>query len=755
MTAIARIVLLACACAFTWALAPQPASSEPVAREVLALYDSRVEAEPRDTVVHLRLEAVLNHLGFIVRYADVNAELPMPGEAARFAGVVSWFTDDIAEPVRFLDWAAATAAQGVPFVVVGYPGVPASPEHRARLDAMLAGAGVALGGGFVEETAGSSVEARDPAMIGFERDLDPVLPPFPVLTATGPDTRAALVVRGPVVEGSPQSVLVATGRAGGHIAAGFEIHYDAFLDRMAWIVDPFVFLQRALGAEPFPVPDTTTVSGRRLYFSHVDGDGWLNLSELEEDRAAPRSAAQVMLEELIAPYPDLPVTVGLVGCDIDPEIGGGAGAAEIARAIFALPQVEVASHTYSHPFLWPFFEDYERAEELALLEAARARADERSLRGFFASLGTALGLGRAEHSHGGGLWTAGSASLPRACLRDPFDLDVEIDGSLALASALAPEGKRAALYLWSGDTRPFAAAVAATRAAGVRNMNGGDGRLDAQFPSVGYIAPIGREIGGQRQIYAVASNENTYTDLWTGHFHGFGQLAETIARTELPRRLKGVNVYYHTYSAEKRVSLEAVRRHLDWARAAPLAPVEASHYAAIADGFFSTRIERLGPGHWRILDRDGLDTVRFDDAEALAVDLGASLGVIGTNRHAGSLYIALDPAVPAAEVTVVAREEARPLAWPDSVELAESRWLARDMARMADGVHLTVRGFGDGFFRFAGVPAGVYRIEASRDGAAIFRASVAADEAGGLAFLMPLDGLEPVRLALVPEGPEP
>lgn len=750
MRAIARI-LLACAVA----LCAQAALAQPVVREVLALYDSRVEAEPRDTVVHLRLEAVLNHLGFVVRYADVNGPLPAPAETTRFAGVVTWFTDDVADPGGYLDWAVATAARGAPYVVVGYPGIPATPEHRARIDAMLAGAGVALGAGFVEETAGSTIEARDPAMIGFERDLDPVLPPFPVLIPTGPETRAALVVRGPAVEGSPQSVLVATGPAGGHVAAGFEIHYDAFLDRMAWIVDPFVFLERALGAERFPIPDTTTVSGRRLYFSHVDGDGWLNLSELEEDRAAPRSAARVMLEELIAPYPDLPVTVGLVGCDIDPEIGGGSGAAEIARAIFALPQVEVASHTYSHPFLWPFFENYERGQEVAVLEAARARAEERSLRGFFASLSTALGLGRAEHDHGAGLWTAGSASLPRACLRDPFDLDIEIDGSLALASALAPEGKRAAIYLWSGDTRPFEAAVAATRASGVRNMNGGDGRLDAQFPSVGYIAPLARTIGAERQIYAVASNENTYTDLWTGHFHGFGQLAETIARTELPRRLKGVNVYYHTYSAEKRVSLEAVRRHLDWARTAPLAPIEASRYAAIADGFFSTRIERLAPGRWRILDRDGLDTVRFDDAEALAVDLDASLGVVGTNRHAGSLYVALDSAVPAADVAIVARADARPHAWPGSVELAESRWLARDMVRAADGVRLTARGFGEGFFRFAGVPEGVYRIEASRDGAAIFRARVAADEAGGLAFTMPLDGLEPVRLALVPEGPEP
>ncbi len=33
-----------------------------------------------------------------------------------------------------------------------------------------------------------------------------------------------------------------------------------------------------LGDEMRPVPDVTTHSGRRMYYSHIDGDGWRNVT---------------------------------------------------------------------------------------------------------------------------------------------------------------------------------------------------------------------------------------------------------------------------------------------------------------------------------------------------------------------------------------------------------------------------------------------------------------------------------------------
>ena len=116
-----------------------------------------------------------------------------------------------------------------------------------------------------------------------------------------------------------------------------------------------------------PIPDVTTLSGRRVWFSHIDGDGWNNVSRMEAYREKPTIAATVVLKELIAPYPDLPVAVGVIGADIDERYGTPEAARTAAHELFALPQVEVATHTYTHPYQWSFFESYDRKLEERLI----------------------------------------------------------------------------------------------------------------------------------------------------------------------------------------------------------------------------------------------------------------------------------------------------------------------------------------------------------------------------------------------------
>ena len=110
--------------------------------------------------------------------------------------------------------------------------------------------------------------------------------------------------------------------------------------RTKWIIDPFAFFQKAFGAELMPIPDVTTLSGRRLWFSHIDGDGWNNMSYIESYRDKPTIAAAVILRELIAPYPDLPVAVGVIGADIDERYGTPEAARAPRARLYALPQVE-------------------------------------------------------------------------------------------------------------------------------------------------------------------------------------------------------------------------------------------------------------------------------------------------------------------------------------------------------------------------------------------------------------------------------
>ena len=50
--------------------------------------------------------------------------------------------------------------------------------------------------------------------------------------------------------------------------------------RTRWILEPFVFLARALDLPPLPMLDATTENGRRIFTSHIDGDGFVSVSEM-------------------------------------------------------------------------------------------------------------------------------------------------------------------------------------------------------------------------------------------------------------------------------------------------------------------------------------------------------------------------------------------------------------------------------------------------------------------------------------------
>ncbi|MEE2951838.1 MAG: hypothetical protein VYD57_11380 [Pseudomonadota bacterium] len=335
-------------------------------------------------------------------------------------------------------------------------------------------------------------------------------------------------------------------------------------------------------------------------------------------------------------------------------------------------------------------------------------------------------------------FVADDHSLPRAYLRDPFDLDDEVEETLKRTQDLAPPGKRIALYQWSGDAMAFEAAIAATRKAGVRNINGGDIRFDDQEPSVGYVAPIARTVGAERQIYAVNTNENVFTDLWTDRFNGFRQLRETFDRTGSPRRLRGVNLYYHTYSAERAASLDAIKAHLEWMRKQELIAIRASDYASIADGFFSTRIDEIGHIRWRIGERGGLQTVRFDGADYLDADLSESVGVIGTSRFDGSLYVALDPTVVEVVVALGAIRKGNPTDLSQA-NLARSSWSISHLVRAPSLVTFNASGFAEGRIEFESVPSGHYRMRADGPEGETIWADLVVEGDGRLVLDVPLD----------------
>jgi hypothetical protein len=709
------------------------AAAQPIPRTILALYNSENEETIFATRIHHVAEMPLNYLGLVVQYQDISAPLPQLSEMAHVRGILTWFASDtMRDPQQFLRWAAAAVDKGKKIVVFGDLSVGRNFQKRRTplrpINHFLRKLGVRSEGEWTPVTYDARFVHKVPEMVEFERPLMGVLPAFERYQLIDPEAMSYLTVRRGG-DPSTDSHLVVTNNNGGFAAPGYVIYQNEDAQKAQLYLNIFEFFRTAFDTDRLPKPDATTLAGRRIYYSHIDGDGWRNESDIEEYRQRKAYSSEVILEKVLKAYPDLPATVAPIAGDIDPAWYGTPKFLEIARTIFALPHIEAGSHTYSHPLHWNFFVDGTFAEERELLRRAGDQEEKAQV---------------SEHMQG--------HEIPRSYVQQPFSLEREVLGSMDYIKSTLPPGKRVEVYQWSGDTLPFAEAVAAAKAAGVGNINGGDTRLDGQYPSLAWVAPLGRRVGDHWQIYASNSNENTYTDLFTGKYFGYRDLVKTLENTERPRRLKPINIYYHMYSGERAASLRALVGNLEYVRRQEIAPVTTSHYTAIADGFYGTRIVKLGDRSWRIENRGDLQTLRFDAADSLEVDLRRSRGALGRRHHQGSLYVSLDASVSRPVITLGTAGEMSEQSQPF---LVQSRWHIWNLKRTPGEISFFAHGFGEGDMAWRMPAVGMYRVKLSRGAMALHNLEAETGQDRILSLSLPPLAVRPltVRIALVESHP--
>ena len=96
---------------------------------------------------------------------------------------------------------------------------------------------------------------------------------------------------------------------------------------------------------------------------------------------------------------------------------------------------------------------------------------------------------------------------------------------------------------------------------------------------------------------------------WRGPFYGgFRDVIDTFKRTESPRRLKPVNIYYHFYSASRIGALRALREVYDWSVAQPLHDMTASEFAKLTRDSRATRILQTDERSWCVVNDGKLRT---------------------------------------------------------------------------------------------------------------------------------------------------
>ncbi len=714
---------------------PALAHAAPIPRTIIAFYNSAEESTPRTTQLHRFLEMPLNHLGYDVVYHDIRAPLPALGPEVH--GIVIWFNSgtEVPDANAYLDWLDAAVAQGRRLVVMENSGI--GDKYR-RDDAVMAKLNHVLGRIGVQDTNlwqsltyQTRIAYTDHDMIGFERDYESTLPAYTDTRATNGAVSHLRLANG-TGEDEAVSDLVITGAQGGYVSEGYAIFHiveEGESKIHQWYINPFEFLRQALGADALPKPDISTLDGRRVFYSHIDGDGWNNISEIPAYQKTRTISAEVIRKEILSAYPDFAFNVGVITADIEPECYGTPGSADVARAMFTLPNVFPSSHTHSHPLYWRFFAHYSAAREKPFLPNYPPRLAEQS------SLIQTM-MGKVKNA-----WDAATAAptnyavpplgaydpseeealrkyykVPRSYACAPFDLHREIGGSVDLLNTLTPANKKVKLIQWSGDTSPFEAALAQAREAGVYNLNGGDSRFDTEYPSYASVAPTGMKVGHEQQIYSSNSNENTYTNLWTDRFFGFRFLQTTVQNTETPMRVRPFNLYFHTYSGQKPPSLNAIKDNLNFARAQDIIPITASEFAGIANGFYTAQFLPLGPQRWQISERGALNTIRFDHATLRSVDFTTSAGVVGQRWFQGSLYVALDPDVSEPVISLKPLEIIGSYPLAATPYLIASRWQIKGLQIANDSLTFIGQGFGRSAMQWRVPRDGPYRVGFTRNG---------------------------------------
>ena len=283
--------------------------------------------------------------------------------------------------------------------------------------------------------------------------------------------------------------------------------------------------------------------------------------------------------------------------------------------------------------------------------------------------------------------------------------------------------------LWSGNCRPPAEALAIVRRMGIENMNGGDTIATKHHPALSNVAPRTMPWGDELQIFAPNQNEFVYTNDWRGPFYGgFRDVIDTFERTESPRRLKPVNIYYHFYSASRIGALKALREVYDWSVAQPLHDMTAAEFAKLTRDSRETRIFQTGERSWCVANSGALRTYRMP-ASLGAVDMLRSEGVTGYKVEGDQMYVHTS-GQSRSEIVLADAPVAHPRLTSSTSEIAFQKLAA-------DAVAFKLDGFREGEVVLAGLGAGS-KWQVSHESSMEQRA---ADASGNLSLKLPPESI--------------
>jgi hypothetical protein len=547
---------------------------------------------PASTLAAELLQGPLEWLGYEIEYIDAGKGTPPDLSPLRFRGIV--IDEDLHlladRETAFADWLIDQRRHGLKLLFTGsMPFTRDEAIRRIFRELTLTG-----GNRPVAFDGPASITSPDRSMISKDAPVSSSVTGAHAVVAPR-DAKVMLKIQGRDRKGGNQSIdpVFLTSWGGALLLRHLpEQSYHG--------MDIHAFVTSWIGTtKPFPAPDSTTRDGMRAFYSHFNGDGFTSRSAINSNPLC----AEVIRDRLLKTYP-LPVTVSVIEADIEAQVSGQDPLAaphsrEVARSIFALPNVQPGSHTYSHPLRWP---DRDPA------------ADEK---------GSSQNL----------------ELKPWANYSTGIDVSREVRGSVEYMNrVLVPASKQVEILLWSGDCRPGADALKLCRELHIENMNGG-ATSSPRFPGLVGSPPSHTFRDGEIQIYAAHQNEfQCAKERQAPFFESPENVITGFQRTDSPRRLKPVNLSGDFHDASYVSSINAMEKLFAWSAEQPLHAITAKQYAQMVRDAGTTILYESGPGRWLISNAGHLRTFRLP-ATIDDPDIAASNGVTGWVRQGDWLYV--------------------------------------------------------------------------------------------------------------------
>lgn len=693
-------------------------------RTIVVLFDSRFESSPDETAARRFVESPLNHLGLRVKYIDVSGiEKFSEVESPEVRGIVTAFPFGAVtpQPGRLLNYLSAAVEAKKNVVLLGEVsflfGAKQNSEEGAKAAQIAAYLGLQYGGRSAFVHPDIEVGIVDPAFLSANAVIEPVLWRVPVITQTFQSDR--LVVSGRLRELSPRhpfvrqqsspalalvSILDHGGVALGPWAFAEYTGSGPAYERRSWFIDPLRFFSATLKLTGVPRPDVTTFSGRRIFTAVADGPGLL-ATATSDGLLTGESGADVLCETFLKRRKNIIFTVAPVAAEIDERWVGTPNSIRAARSIFALPNVRVATSGYSN--VWNF-----QAYEVEPGDTTRGR------------MGT-VPISPASQD--------AAKNEPRQYSTHPFSLEREIKGAIEKVREVAQKGTDEPIPVILGEQSLLSASLDEfAKKEGVSLVTGGRSRLDPRFPSAAWLEPVTAPMessNGYRTIYPLGG-ERAFSSIPNQPEYSYQFARATLLGTESPIRFRPFALRFGIDAGQSNARRRSLEILLDLAETQELIPMSLAKYTGVVSGFQGLQLEWCGADCWKIFDRQGLGTVRFDDADGKRVDYFQSKGVTGARNFQGALYVSLDPAE-SEPVVVLSSAEA-----PSPIELIDSNCFVSKVVRSDDAVSFDAQCDVDGIFTWK-IPWNDFTVamEAQEEGSHV--ENVEGDSNGNLQFTIP------------------